>query len=146
MLLCQIKCILDASIKCKPKFDQQIRREFKNLIPVSVPKWAGIGAVRYIPDYLLEKLDDIEKHLAEEHANDSSELDKCIDEINELNEQLVKALQHEDGAFSIGIASDTMKAVKLGMVSDCDAFSKLVARIQTVGKSVEESQSVSGQT
>ena len=119
-----------------------MKREFKNLIPVSVPKWAGIGAVRYIPDYLLDKLDDIEKHLADEQA-DSSEMNKCVDEINELNEQLVKTLQHEDGAFSIGIGSDSMKAVKLGMVSDCDAFNKLVTRIQTVGKNLEESQSVS---
>jgi hypothetical protein len=28
-----------------------------------VPKWAGIGAVRYVPDYLLDKLEDINVYL-----------------------------------------------------------------------------------
>jgi hypothetical protein len=35
------------------------------LISVNVPKWAGIGAVRYIPDYLLDKIDEIIKYQEE---------------------------------------------------------------------------------
>jgi hypothetical protein len=37
--------------------------EFRNLIPVNIPKWVGIEAVRYIPDYLLNKSDTIAKYL-----------------------------------------------------------------------------------
>ena len=48
-----IIAILDASIKCKSIFDKI--KEFPNLISVNILKWAGIGAVRYIPDYLLNQ-------------------------------------------------------------------------------------------
>jgi hypothetical protein len=53
-----IVTILDASIKCKATFAREIKK-FSNLRPVSVARWAGIGAVRYIPEYLLERIEEI---------------------------------------------------------------------------------------
>ena len=44
-------------------FDNDIRAKFRNLLPVPVANWAGIGAVRYIPDHLLGKLANIDAHL-----------------------------------------------------------------------------------
>jgi hypothetical protein len=158
------------------------------LIPVNIPKWAGVGAVRYIPDYLMNKIDEISKYLEfiknkefsvsmdesrlsqtnssldsdiikteidqQEQPNKTTDLNEIfeeeymkklnqdIKEINKLNEQLVKLLQTQDGAFSIGQADDGLKAVKFGMVSELDALKNLASQVQKVGKTVEEDSRV----
>ena len=161
------------------------------MIPVNIPKWAGVGAVRYIPDYLMDKLDEISKYLefirskefsvsiaesrlsqtdsavdtdtdtsksetdGQELANKTAadlnevfeekhmqKLYQDIKEINDINEQLVKLLQAQDGAFSIGQADDGLKAVKFGMVSELDALKNLASQVQKVGKTVEEDSRV----
>ena len=155
---------------------------------VNVPKWAGIGAVRYIPDYLLEKLDDIVKYqkeasLGENNLKDDTNakngtdeqdsnstqkssdetptqpmqdlqsekknshiknelIEKYIDEIKSINNGLVEKLQAQDGAFSLGEASDNMVAVKFGMVNEIEDLKKLACQVQDVGKEVEESTRV----
>lgn len=149
-----IIAILDASIKCKSIFDKI--KEFPNLISVNILKWAGIGAVRYIPDYLLNQLDEISKYLefikekefstlsqSEIVHFDEQKLNQDIKDINELNELLVKTLQAQDGAFSIGQAYDGLKAVKFGMVSELDVLKKLAGQVQDVGKTLEEDSRVS---
>jgi hypothetical protein len=194
--------IMDASIKCKTSFDKDIKN-FKNLMSVNVPKWAGVGAVRYIPDYLLTKLDAINSYLIEkknknlnldtksidkqsliidplneshkskdlidldsnlesnnqsvapsdnESSNDSvktvkihsnkTDLEKEIEEIVKLNEQVLKELQSQDGAYSLGEGSDGLIAIKFGMVDEVEAIAKLAEQVQTVGKQVEESTRV----
>lgn len=189
--------IIDASIKCKATLNKQIRT-FSNLMPASIPKWAGIGAVRYIPEYLLDKIDDILKYVEYKRTlkepvekaeitetsgtvvevtktvetsestakeNDAKEdlkqeepakeptkehvkgpydvgtmwdYDKHIIEINDINDKLVKKLQAEDGAFSIGVATDSLKAIKFGMVNESDAVEKLASQVQVIGKEIEE--------
>ena len=175
---------MDASLKCKIKFDKEIN-DFANLKPVKVRKWVGIGAVRYVPDYLIDKFNEINKYMSEiknknsnTNENDSdlvneetkngiesesethdemsrekipriiedeklnSEIEKYIKEINELNEQLVKNLQAQDGAFSIGIATDGLKAVKFGMTADPDSIKSLATQVQDLGKELDESSRV----
>ncbi len=70
------------------------------------------------------------------------QLNQDIKEINEINEQLVKNLQAQDGAFSTGQAYDGLKAVKFGMVSELAALKKLADQVQKVGKVVEEDSRV----
>lgn len=67
------------------------------------------------------------------------EFNKWIKEINDINEEIVKTLQSQDGAFSIGMANDNLKGVKLGMVNEVDAVEKLAEQIQMTGKTIEES-------
>ncbi len=195
--------IIDASIKCKATFNKEIKK-FSNLILVNIPKWAGIGAVRYIPEYLLNKIDDILKYAEYKNAstntkrerktemvqeiketvleNDATnehdqknteegpetdvvnenmkseqsikepeqfvkepydvgtrwDFDKYINDINDINEKLVKKLQAEDGAFSLGVATDSLKGIKFGMVNESDAVEKLAAQVQEIGKEIEE--------
>lgn len=177
-------------------------KQFKNLIPVNVPKWAGVGAVRFMPDYLSEKAEAILKYqdskvrakkLQEEKAKKEAEeaksesakpadaedqaeqppasdtesvkgpessepvtsksedveefvvdeaFEKHVKDINSLNDQLVKKLQAQDGAFSIGEASDEMLAVKFGMINESSALKSLALQVQDAGRDVEEASRV----
>jgi hypothetical protein len=76
-----IVAILDASIKCRSTFVKEIK-QFQNLSVVNVPKWAGIGAVRYIPDYLLDKIDEINKYLMQIKLDDKNEDKKSLNLID----------------------------------------------------------------
>jgi hypothetical protein len=121
--------ILDASIKCKAVFEDKIV-SYPNLKSVNIQKWAGIGAVAYVPDYLINK-----KHLIVD--NEEFKL-----EVNKLNSELVKSLQAFDGAFSLGQTSEGLLGVKFGMVNEVEALDKLATQVQNVGKTVEESSRV----
>lgn len=121
--------ILDASIKCKAVFESKINA-YPNLKSVNIPKWAGIGAVSYVPDYLINK-----KHLIVD--NEEFKL-----EVNKLNTELVKTLQAFDGAFSLGQTNEGLLGVKFGMVNEVEALDKLATQVQNVGKTVEESSRV----
>lgn len=176
--LYDVMSILDASIKCKSLFEESIK-DYKNLCSVNVPKWAGIGAVRYIPDYLKEKMPELLKYQEEKILELSSEeesnketddaqsvsttsaevpttnghdtnkikkefikndlYEKYLEEIKIINNSLAEKLQTNDGAFSLGEASDRMLAVKFGMVNEIDDLKKLATQVQEVGKEVEES-------
>jgi hypothetical protein len=213
--LADIMTVLDASIKCKSRFEKDVK-DMKNLIAVHVPKWAGIGSVRYIPDDLVDKVDQLREYQLEklrlneakkraaereidtesespsnsstvasefrpsaieaspektsESSNEASssaseakpdeakegeeknvdavfvedaQFEKFIKEINELNEKLVKKLQAQDGAFSLGVANDGMSAVKFGMVNELDVVKNLAGEVQEVGKELEEASKVS---
>ncbi len=179
--------ILDASIKCKATFGKQVKK-FANLMSVNVARWAGIGAIRYIPEYLLDKIGAIVKYsdylrkkreeeeiliklhkekegdypeplikIKEDEINPNNieaeiekefdvgtryDFDKYIKEIDSVNEEIVKKLQKKDGGFSVGLASDGLKAIKLGMVNDTDAVEKLAFQVQEVGRSIEEESKV----
>lgn len=189
-------------------------QEFRNLVSVNVPKWAGVGAVRYIPEYLIDKKEQIEQYINlkleyeankasvnDEQPTQSTEVDKkplddkkvveakptddnsqipiadsekseeskaeskpdethastanstshfeandeiesYINEINNLNKDLVRKLQSQDGAFSLGEADDGLFAVKFGMVKEIEAIKKLAIEVKSVGKEVEESSIV----
>jgi hypothetical protein len=121
--------ILDASIKCKAIFEMKIAL-YPNLKSVNVKKWAGIGAVSYVPDSLVNK-----KHLI-------SESEEFKLEVNKLNTELVKSLQSIDGAFSLGQTTEGLLGVKFGMVNEMEALDKLAIQVQKTGKNVEESSRV----
>ncbi len=55
------------------------------MISVNVPKWAGIGAVRYIPDYLLDKIDEIIKYQEEIISFSSSSSSDNLKDETSLN-------------------------------------------------------------
>jgi hypothetical protein len=107
-----------------------------------VAKWAGIGALRYIPDHLLgDKYNAIclkyqKKDQEEEEDND---LKKYIQEIEQINTDLVERLQSQDAAFSLGQADDHMVAIKLGMVNEMNDLKRLASQVQDQGKELEES-------
>lgn len=119
----EIVVILDASIKCKASFNNRITKYYPNLVPLECDKWAGIGAVTYVPDYFIDKEFD----------------DKAKDEINKLNIELVRVLQSKDGAFSLGFNSNGLYGVKFGMVNDLESLNSLALQVQQQGKQVEES-------
>lgn len=162
-----MKPILDSSIKCKSKFKYEIR-EFTNLLVVNASKWAGVGAVRFIPDYLMDKLDEIvayvryrdtpktnsdsELELIDMHhetssinstsSASSSHIDKWIGEINEINRELVKKLQARDNAFALGEDQHRLLYIKFGMVNDMEAVKKLASDVQTIGREIQENSKV----
>ena len=72
-------------------------------------------------------------------------MEKHIKDINSLNDQLVKKLQAQDGAFSIGEASDEMLAIKFGMINESDALKSLALQVQDAGRDVEEASRVRDQ-
>ena len=78
----------------------------------------------------------------EEAFVEDAEFEKYIKEINELNEKLVKKLQSQDGAFSIGVADDELFAVKFGMVNEADVVKNLAGEVQQMGKEIEEASKV----
>jgi len=163
--LSELMSILNASLKCKATFNKEIK-EFKNLKSVEAPKWAGVGAVRYVPDYLIDRLGEIEEHLKRkksgnhevEHKTKEADLidlepeksesaiqppsdtiEKYIKEINDINKKLAEKLQVQDGAFSLDECSDGMCMIKFGMVDENEALASLAVQVQNVGKEVEES-------
>lgn len=149
---------MDSSIKCKSKFKHEIK-EFANLIPVDSFKWAGVGSVRYIPDYLMDKLDEINGYVryrdTPKTTNSDSELElidlhnetsstepslseKWIIEINEINRELIRKLQSRDNAFAIGEDRHRMLFIKFGMVNEIEAVRKLAAEVQVLGREIQE--------
>lgn len=155
------KPILDSSIRCKSKFKNEIK-DYPNLIAVDANKWAGVGAVRYIPDYLMDKLDEISGYIKyrdmpktnsdselelidlhnETSTTDSSLTEKWICEINEINRELVKKLQARDNAYAFGEDDHRMLFIKLGMVNEIEAVKKLASEVQLVGREIQENSKV----
>lgn len=98
---------MDASIKCKSKFEKEIKG-FKNLVPVQVPKWAGIGAVRYIPDYLIEKIDEIQEYqlkkskCLEKDDSNCEEDTKTVSQTDTESNNAEPSIDPNDASLSIG--------------------------------------------
>ena len=61
-----------------------------------MPKWAGVGAVRYIPEYLLDKLDDIKKYQEQFLAvnSEANNLDKHLENNNEIKSEDISLNSH----------------------------------------------------
>lgn len=116
--------ILDATVHMRKDF-QEIVESQDNMRIVHLPTWAGLGAVQYIPDAWLNKLDD----LSEQGKN----------EINTLNHQMVNQLKSTDSAFSLGQSEAGMYCVRFGLVTMETDLEELIAIVYTAGKDVEES-------
>ncbi|XP_023239036.1 putative pyridoxal-dependent decarboxylase domain-containing protein 2 isoform X1 [Centruroides sculpturatus] len=116
--------ILNATVRQKETFRNLVENQ-KNLQIVEISNWAGLGGVRYIPDSLVDKL------------NQLTEEDK--DDINKLNSEVVVKLKATDSAFSLGEGDDTMLCVRFGMVTDDLDMEELVNLVLTSGQELEES-------
>ncbi|UJR20947.1 hypothetical protein I4U23_024056 [Adineta vaga] len=100
--------------------------KYENLVPIVVPNWAGIGAVRYIPS-TIDRLD----------INETSAY-----EINRIQSELARQLQTNDSAFSLGGGSDehdSMLYLRLGMIRKRDDLDILLQKISHAGKETETS-------
>lgn len=142
--------MIDSSIRCKARFNDEIK-EYGNFIPVKVTGWAGVGAVRYIPDYLINKIDEIKNCFRIKSENKTNEsltessgesLEKELKEVNSLNELIIKKLQSNDNAFSSGEATDGFMAIKFGMIQDIGLLKKLFDQVLLVSQDIEESSRV----
>lgn len=141
-----LKKVIDSSIRCKARFNDEIK-EYVNLIPVKVADWAGVGAFRYIPDYLINKIDEINNFFNIKSKNENigrlkESLDKELNEVNSLNELIIKKLQSSDNAFSSGEATDGFIAIEFGMIQDISSLKKLFNQVLLVSKEIEESSRV----
>ena len=144
------------SIKCRSKFDKEIE-EFPNLVPIKISKWAGVGTVRFIPDYLLEKLDTIRDYVNKRDSSvvitdsdvdlidlkpqtkvEDEEIERYIKDLNDINRELVKKLQSKDDAYTIGEDENGILAIKFGMVNDVNIIRKLASEVQATGKEIHE--------
>ncbi|CAF2045478.1 unnamed protein product [Rotaria magnacalcarata] len=99
---------------------------YENIVSISVPNWAGIGAIRYIPSHI-----DIQEQ---------SELSTY--DINTIQAELARKLQVNDSAFSLGGGTnehDSMFYLRLGMIRKCDDLDVLLQKIADSGKETETS-------
>lgn len=116
--------ILDATVSMRKPF-RNIVMECENLALIEMEGYAGLGALRYIPTTLIDKLGN----LPEENKND----------INALNIELVHKLKATDGAFSLGQSDDGIACVKFGLITADTNIVELVSLVENIGKEVEES-------
>lgn len=116
--------ILDATVRMRKEF-QDIVENQDNMRIVHLPTWAGLGAVQYIPEAWLNKLEN----LSEQGKN----------EINSINHQMVNQLKSTDSAFSLGQTESGLYCVRFGLVTMDTDLEELIAIVYTTGKDVEES-------
>ncbi|KAH8303347.1 hypothetical protein KR059_008679 [Drosophila kikkawai] len=116
--------ILRATIKHKARFIHLVERS-DVLRLVSLPEWAGMGGVRFVPEGWEALLTDQAKT-----------------ELNKLNIDLVEALKSTDNAFSLGEGTDGLICVRFGMVTHETEVEELLDLVVTVGKSVQENSRV----
>jgi hypothetical protein len=100
--------------------------KYENLISIPIPNWAGVGAVRYIPNTI----------------NRSEINDISIYEINTIQAELARQLQTNDSAFSLGGGTDendSMFYLRLGMIRKPEDLDILLEKISNAGKDTETS-------
>ncbi|XP_059617219.1 pyridoxal-dependent decarboxylase domain-containing protein 1 [Phlebotomus argentipes] len=116
--------ILKATERHKVTFQEIVKRS-DVLRLISLPDWAGLGGVRFVPDGWETLLTDQAKT-----------------ELNKLNTDLVEALRSTDSAFTLGEGEDGLICVKLGMVTEETDVEELLEVVISVGKSVQENSRV----
>ncbi|CAB3399876.1 unnamed protein product [Caenorhabditis bovis] len=119
--------IVDSTVAAKSMF-ADLKDEFPSLTLLPIQKWAGIGAVCYIPS--------IVKETNPEEWNDVQK-----QQISHLNLELVHQLRSVDTAFSSGESTSYgVSCVKFGMLSDAKDLNDLVQMVAQKGKEIENSQ------
>lgn len=97
---------------------------YSNLVVVPVTNWAGVGAIRYIPDGI-SIIDETTKY-----------------QIESIQAELIRKLQRNDSAFSLGgTAEDSteMLFLRLGMIKRQDDIKILLDKIVVNGREIEQS-------
>lgn len=116
--------ILNYTVIQKEKLYQN-HRNHRKLRLVEIENWAGVGGVRYIPDFWANRVEWI--------------TDTGKQEINQLNSELVAQLRVSDAAFSLGEADDGMLCVRFGMVCEKLDMDELIDLVLSAGQELEES-------
>ncbi|OZC08055.1 hypothetical protein X798_04947 [Onchocerca flexuosa] len=119
--------IIESTVAAKKRFEKIIS-EYPSLGLTPVRKWAGVGAVCYIPSIVKET-----------PMNEWNE--KQRQQVSHLNLELVHSLHSVDMTFSIGESPACgVSCVKFGMLSDDKDLRDLVHLVVEYGKEVEQSQ------
>lgn len=116
--------ILSATARQREKLYTEYKNN-KKLQLVDIVDWAGMGAVRYIPEFWADRLNEL---------TDTGKAD-----INQLNSEIVAKLKASDSAFSVGETEDGMICVRFGMVDDNLDLEELIGLVTTAGEELEES-------
>ncbi|CAF3795091.1 unnamed protein product [Rotaria sp. Silwood1] len=115
--------ILLATMIARARLSSSVSK-YENLVSISMPNWAGIGAIRYIPSHI--------------NINEQSEASSY--DINTIQAELARKLQANDSAFSLGGETnehDSMFYLRLGMIRKCDDLDVLLHKIADCGKETE---------
>ncbi len=116
--------ILLATMTARASLSSRVIK-YENLVSIPMPHWAGIGAVRYIPN--------------QENSNEKSEV--LSYDINTIQAELARKLQTNDSAFSLGGGGtnehDSMFYLRLGMIRKRDDLDVLLQKIADGGKETE---------
>ena len=117
--------ILFATMTARARLSSAVQL-YGNLVSIPVPHWAGIGAIRFIPN-------DVD-----------SDESKAIsaDEINTIQAELARKLQSNDSAFSLGggiTEQESMFYLRLGMIRKQNDLDILLEKIAEKGKETETS-------
>jgi hypothetical protein len=115
--------ILLATMTARARLPSSVAK-YENLISISMPHWAGIGAIRYIPS----------------HVNLDEPSEVASYDINTIQAELARKLQTNDSAFSLGGGAnehDSMFYLRLGMIRKRDDLDVLLQKIADAGQETE---------
>jgi hypothetical protein len=115
--------ILLATMTARARLSSSVTK-YENLVSISMPHWAGIGAIRYIPS-------DVD-------INERTEFVSY--QINTIQAELARKLQTNDSAFSLGGGTnehDSIFYLRLGMIRKRDDLDVLLQKIADAGKETE---------
>jgi hypothetical protein len=115
--------ILLATMTARARLASSVTK-YENLVSISMPHWAGIGAIRYIPS----------------HVNSTEPTEFSSYDTNTIQAELARKLQTHDSAFSLGGGTnenDSMFYLRLGMIRKRDDLDVLLEKIANAGKETE---------
>lgn len=115
--------ILRATVKHKQTFNKLVR-ENPVLELIELSDWAGLGGVRYVPEFI-----------------DTTDEEESKVELNKLNHNLVEQLRTTDSAFSLGEA-EGLTCVRFGMVTEDTDVNELLELVIDAGQSIQEDSKV----
>ncbi|KAL3982624.1 hypothetical protein ACH3XW_47880 [Acanthocheilonema viteae] len=119
--------IIESTFTAKKRFSETVLK-YPSLGLIPVRKWAGVGAVCYIPSIV-----------SEIPMNEWTE--KQRQQVSHLNLELVHSLRFADIAFSAGESPlYGISCVKFGMLSNDKDLTRLINLIVKHGKEIEQSQ------
>ncbi|VDM14007.1 unnamed protein product [Wuchereria bancrofti] len=119
--------IIESTITAKKRF-KEIVSKYPSLGLAPVRKWAGVGAVCYVPSIVKET-----------PMNEWNK--KQRQQVSHLNLDLVHSLRSVDTAFSAGESpAYSISCVKFGMLSNDKDLTDLVHLVAERGREIEQSQ------
>ncbi|KJH45524.1 hypothetical protein DICVIV_08441 [Dictyocaulus viviparus] len=126
-LLGSVLKIVDSTVSAKASFEK-LKDGYPSLIMVHLRKWAGVGAVCYVPS-IIKTRSPMEWNEKEKQ------------QISHINLELVHQLRSVDSAFSTGESIDyDLACVKFGMLSDAKDLPDLLKMVSEKGAEIETNQ------